>query len=113
MNVYFRRAPNDPALSPWLIGRNHIHLAIHRVQDAIAADPAAAHPLDDLAQIAFVSSRHLSRLFKQHTGLTVHDYQLNLKHALFAQWQAAGYNQEKAALAAGFSSAQAWRRSRV
>lgn len=113
MNVYFRRAPNDPALSPWLIGRNHIHLTIHRVQDAIAADPAAAHTLNDLAQIAFVSSRHLSRLFKQHTGLTVHDYQLSLKHALFAQWQAAGYNQEKAALAAGFSSAQAWRRSRV
>ena len=112
MNVYFRRAPNDPALSPWLMGRNHIHPAIHRVQDCIAADPAAAHVLDDLAAIAFVSSRHLTRLFKQHTGLTVHDYQRNLKHALFEQWRAIGYSQEKAALAAGFSSANAWRKSK-
>lgn len=28
-----------PQLSPWLEGRNHIHPAVHRVQNAIAADP--------------------------------------------------------------------------
>ncbi|MGL4768546.1 MAG: GlxA family transcriptional regulator [Formosimonas sp.] len=112
MNIYFRRSPNDSALSPWLVGRNHIHPAIHRVQNAIAAHPAASHTLSELAAIAFVGSRHLTRLFKQHTGLTVHDYQRTLKHALFDQWRSAGYSQEAAALAAGFSSANAWRKSK-
>ncbi len=37
--VYLRRSGADPQLSPWLEGRNHIHPAVHRVQDAIAARP--------------------------------------------------------------------------
>ena len=113
MNVYFRRTGNDTALSPWLIARSHMHPAVHRVQDAIASAPDAAHDLMTLAKIACVSSRHLTRIFKQHTGMTVHDYQITLRHALFEQWRAQGLSQEKAAIAAGFSSANAWRRSRV
>ena len=38
--VYLRRSGSDPQLSPWLEGRNHIHPAVHRVQDTIAADLA-------------------------------------------------------------------------
>lgn len=113
MNVYFRRMPSDTALSPWLIGRSHMQMAVHRVQDAIAENPAEAHDLTSLAQIACVSPRHLTRIFKQATGMSVHEYQLNLKHALFEQWRASGLSQEKAALAAGFSSANSWRRSRA
>ena len=112
MNVYFRRTGNDAALSPWLIARSHMHPAVHRVQDAIAAAPDAAHGLTTLAKIACVSSRHLTRIFKQHAGMTVHDYQIALRHALFEQWRAQGLSQEKAAIAAGFSSANAWRRSK-
>lgn len=44
--------------------------------------------------------------------MTVHDYQIALRHALFEQWRAQGLSQEKAAIAAGFSSANAWRRSK-
>ena len=113
MNVYFRRMPHDSALSPWLIGRSHMQMAVHRVQDVIAADPSANHDVASLAQIAYVSPRHLTRIFKQTTGMTVHAYQLALKHALFEQWRASGLSQEKAALAAGFSSANSWRRSRA
>lgn len=112
MNVYFRRTGNDTALSPWLIARSHMHPAVHRVQDAIASAPDVTHDLTALAKIACVSSRHLTRIFKQHTGMTVHDYQITLRHALFEQWRAQGLSQEKAAIAAGFSSANAWRRSR-
>ena len=112
MNVYFRRMPHDSALSPWLIGRSHMQMAVHRVQDVIAADPSANHDVASLAQIAYVSPRHLTRIFKQTTGMTVHAYQLALKHALFEQWRASGLSQEKAALAAGFSSANSWRRSK-
>ena len=45
MVVYLRRSGSDPQLSPWLEGRNHIHPAVHRVQDAITADPAKAWSL--------------------------------------------------------------------
>ena len=112
MNIYFRRTPNDTALSPWLNARNHMNTAVHRVQDVITQDPVQNHDLQFLAQIACVSPRHLTRIFKQVTGMTVHDYHLTLKHALYEQWRASGLSQEKSALAAGFSSVHAWRRSR-
>jgi transcriptional regulator GlxA family with amidase domain len=59
--IYLRRAGADPQLSPWLEGRNHIHPVVHRVQDAIAANPARGWKLRDIAAIANMSSRHLSR----------------------------------------------------
>ncbi|MEU8776614.1 DJ-1/PfpI family protein [Streptomyces sp. NPDC048606] len=46
----------DPVLRPLL--------------DAMAADPAADHGLPALARRAGLSPRHLSRLFKAHTGVT-------------------------------------------
>ncbi|MFD7257855.1 GlxA family transcriptional regulator [Streptomyces sp. NPDC059874] len=46
----------DPVLRPLL--------------DAMAADPAADHSLPALAQRAGLGTRHLSRLFKAHTGTT-------------------------------------------
>ena len=52
--VYLRRSGGDPQLSPWLTGRNHLHPAIHRVQDAIAADPARAWSVRDLGALTDV-----------------------------------------------------------
>ena len=37
--LYLRREGADPQLSPWLAGRNHLHPAVHRVQDAISRKP--------------------------------------------------------------------------
>lgn len=114
MNVYFRRSPNDVALSPWLLARDHMHSLVHKVQDAITQQlltHAQTHSLAHLAKIACVSPRHLNRLFHLHTGMTVHHYQLHIQHALFDQWRATGLSQEKSALRSGFSSANAWRRS--
>lgn len=74
MVIYMRRSGADPQLSPWLTGRNHIHPAIHRVQDAIMADPARDWDLPRLAELACVSERHLSRLFREHTRMSVVDY---------------------------------------
>ncbi|VTR45591.1 transcriptional activator FtrA [Serratia fonticola] len=39
MVVYFRRSGDDPQLSPWLRYRNHLHPAVHRAQDVMAAEP--------------------------------------------------------------------------
>lgn len=60
--VYLRRSGSDPQLSPWLEGRNHIHPAVHRAQDAIAADLtkswslAALHALRAQATAIFPGS---------------------------------------------------------
>src|SRR5205823_14943422 len=39
MVVALRRGANDPELSPFLAYRNHMHPALHRVQDAVSAEP--------------------------------------------------------------------------
>jgi len=74
MVIYMRRTGTDPQLSPWLAHRNHIHPAIHRVQDAMVADPAQSWSMPQLAQIACSSERHLTRLFREHTGTGVIDF---------------------------------------
>ncbi len=69
--LYLRREGADPQISPWLAGRNHLHPAVHRVQDAIIANPAENWTLTRLAKIANTSSRHLSRLFNEHAGMNI------------------------------------------
>jgi transcriptional regulator GlxA family with amidase domain len=113
--VYMRRAGTDPQLSPWLEGRNHIHPAIHRVQDAITADPTRDWPLSALAGIAFASPRHLSRLFNEHTGMSLPDYINRLRIALAEQLvTTTRLDMEHVAERAGFASSRqlrrAWRR---
>ncbi|WP_159878261.1 GlxA family transcriptional regulator [Aquitalea denitrificans] len=110
MVVYFRRSGQDVQLSPWLAHRNHLHPAVHKVQDLIAASPEQDWSLSALAGQVHVSVRHLSRLFREHAGVSVHDYHLALRAARASQWRTAGLSKEKAALAAGFSSARQWQR---
>jgi transcriptional regulator GlxA family with amidase domain len=68
--VYMRRGGSDPQLSPWLEGRNHVHPVVHRVQDAIAADPRRPWSNTSLAKLAGTSPRQ----FRDHTGLNLPDY---------------------------------------
>jgi len=110
--VYLRRAGTDPQLSPWLEGRNHIHPAIHRVQDAITADPARDWPLAALASLAFTSPRHLSRLFNEHAGMSIPDYVNRLRVALAQQLLAeTRLDMERVAERAGFASSRQLRRA--
>lgn len=114
--VYLRRSGSDPQLSPWLEGRNHIHPAVHRAQDAIAADPSRAWTLATLARIASTSPRHLSRLFNEHAGMGLPDYinrlRVSLARELIGQTR---LDMERVAERSGFGSARqlrrAWRRS--
>jgi transcriptional regulator GlxA family with amidase domain len=114
--MYTRRGPNDPQLSPWLAHRNHMHPAVHRAQDAISAsllqDPSLRRSLTDLAEVACVSPRHLSRLFVQHTGISVVDYQQQLRIARANDLleQRPNMTQEQLAEACGFTSARDFRR---
>ena len=80
--VYLRRTGDDPQASPWLTGRNHLHSAVHRAQDAIAGNPIRDWSLVDVAAVAGVSPRHLSRLFNLHAGMTIADYANGLRVAM-------------------------------
>ncbi len=110
--VYMRRAGADPQLSPWMEGRNHLHPAIHRVQDAIAADPARDWTLGDLARIAYASPRHLSRLFNEQAAMSVPDYINRLRVALARQLlENSRLDMETVAERAGFASTRQLRRA--
>nr|WP_294518957.1 helix-turn-helix domain-containing protein [uncultured Rhodopila sp.] len=109
--VYLRRGPDDPQLSAWLEGRNHLHPAVHRAQDALAAEPARQWSLEGLAREAHLSPRHLSRLFPLHAGMTVTDAVTRARVAvardLLSQTR---LDMESVAERAGFGSARHMRR---
>ncbi|MDK4706174.1 helix-turn-helix domain-containing protein [Rhizobium sp. CNPSo 4062] len=111
MVVYMRRTGAEPQLSPWLSGRNHVHPAIHRVQDAIMADPARGWSLSELAGIGAMSARHISRLFQEHAGLSVTAY-VNLMRVTLARDVLANsrLDMERVAEKSGFASPRHMRR---
>lgn len=114
--LYLRREGTDPQISPWLAGRNHVHPAVHRVQDAIIANPAQNWTLGRLAKIANTSARHLSRLFNEHAGMNLTSYinrlRVELAHQLLSSSR---LDVERVAERTGFASSRqlrrAWRRS--
>ncbi len=79
MVVYLRRDGSESQQSVYLDYRAHLHPGIHRVQDAITHDPAQRRTLDELAELAAMSPRHLTRLFRQTTGISVLDYTTRIR----------------------------------
>ncbi len=72
--VYHRRSSLHTQTSVYLDYRNHVHVGIHKVQDWIVEHLSTAPTLETLADIAMMSVRHLTRIFRQTTGITVNDY---------------------------------------
>lgn len=110
MVVYFRRAGDDPQLSPRLRYRNHLHPAVHRAQDVMAAEPEADWSVPQVAEKR-TSAAATARLFRSHVGISVREYHEQLRLAVAQQRLQQGYGLEKAALAAGFSSGRQLRRA--
>lgn len=110
--VYLRRGGDDPQLSPWLEGRNHIHPVIHRAQDAIAADPSREWSVEQLAHASATSPRNLSRLFNAHASMSVTDYVNRMRVALARELLTGSrLDMETIAERAGFASARQLRRA--
>lgn len=110
--VYLRRGGADPQISPWLEGRNHIHPAVHRAQDAVAADPSKPWSLRDLARVAGSSPRNLSRLFNEHAGMSVTDFVNRMRVALAGEiLTGSRADMETVAERAGFGSTRQLRRA--
>lgn len=72
--IYRRRNGNESQQSVFMKYRNHIHSGVHKVQDHIQENLAGKINLLDLSDIACMSLRSLSRIFKKETGITVHEY---------------------------------------
>jgi len=113
MVVFLRRGQDDPQLSPLLAWRNHLHPAVHRVQDAVCERPTEAWTAEAMASVARVTPRHLSRLFREHTGLSPRDYVEHIRVARAKEALARGASVVRASEQAGFSSDRQWRRARA
>jgi transcriptional regulator GlxA family with amidase domain len=72
--VYMRRQGHHAQQSIFLQHRNHIHGGVHRVQDWIQENIHQKVNLDDLGEIACMSPRNLTRVFRKETGVSINDY---------------------------------------
>ncbi len=72
--VYNRRNGNSSQESELLQFRNHIHSGIHKVQDWVIENIHQKMHLSDLAEIANMSERNFTRIFKKETSVTVHEF---------------------------------------
>jgi transcriptional regulator GlxA family with amidase domain len=59
--------------------RLHVHPGVHRVQDWLVAHAAERFTLEQLAAVAVMSSRHLTRLFRRETGMSISQYAARLR----------------------------------
>ena len=111
MVVALRRGPGDPEFSPFLQHRNHLHAALHRVQDAVGQQPQADWSVPAMAQVAHTSPRHLTRLFLEHAGIAPLQYLRRIRLATAEAALRTGCSVTQAAALAGFSSDTQLRRT--
>lgn len=72
--IYNRRAGLSLQENIYLQYRNHIHNGIHIAQDHIIENIHLKHKLAELAELAYMSERNFTRIFKKETGCTVKEY---------------------------------------
>ena len=79
MVVYLRRDGAQRQESVYLDFRMHLHPGVHRVQDWIVRNPARRATLLDLADVAGMSARSLTRTFRRATGISVHEFSTRVR----------------------------------
>lgn len=72
--VYNRRTGNAAQESEMLKFRNHIHSGIHKAQDHIIENLEQKTNLFELAEIANMSERNFTRIFRKETNVTVNEF---------------------------------------
>lgn len=111
MVVYVRRDGSHRQQSIYLEYRTHLHAGIHRVQDWLIAHPDEHATLTDLARLAALSSRHLTRVFRQATGVSIQEYRTRLRLERARDLlRDPGLTVEAVAARCGFESARQLRR---
>lgn len=111
MVVYLRRPGGQSQGSMYLDFRTHIHPAIHQVQDHILQHPEERSAIADLAARVHMSERHLTRLFRIHTGISIQDYRTRVRlERAESLLRHPGHTMEQVAEQCGFSDARQFRR---
>jgi transcriptional regulator GlxA family with amidase domain len=72
--IYTRRNGSSAQQSDLLKFRTHIHVGIHKAQDWLFENIDKKTNLFDLAEIANMSERNFTRIFKKETGITVNEF---------------------------------------
>jgi transcriptional regulator GlxA family with amidase domain len=109
--VYLRRNGNQNQGSIYLDYRTHLNPSVHHVQDYLVNNLDKPIALPELAEIAHISIRSLSRTFKEATGLTPIQYQQRLRLELAANLlNNPEFSIEEVAERCGFDDARHFRR---
>ncbi|MEO5800017.1 MAG: DJ-1/PfpI family protein, partial [Gemmatimonadales bacterium] len=79
MVVYLRRDASHRQESVYLDYQTHLSPSLHRLQQWLIANPGSTESVAELAEMANMSTRHLSRLFRKATGIGIHDFRTRLR----------------------------------
>jgi transcriptional regulator GlxA family with amidase domain len=111
MVIYIRRDGSQRQHSVYLDYRTHLHPGVHRVQDWLIAHPEEGASLDKLARVAGLSPRHLTRVFRQATGVSIQEYRTRLRlERARSLLRDPGLTLEAIAVRCGFESSRQLRR---
>lgn len=109
--VYLRRDGHEPQWSAYLEHRNHLTPGIHRVQDRILHHPDAPITVEALAEVAGMSPRNLTRVFRRETGVTIRSFVTKIRmERAAALLRDTGLGIDQIAHACGFADARQLRR---
>lgn len=108
--VYLQRAGGQSQFSAPLQGAPPHKPALRRVLELVTDDPGGDHSLKALAQQLNLSSRHLTRMFREELAITPARYVESIRFDIAKAMLDQGYNATEAAARAGFPSYESMRR---
>ncbi|MET7737517.1 GlxA family transcriptional regulator [Streptomyces sp. NPDC005402] len=108
--VYLQRAGGQSQFSAPLQGSPPRSPALRRIVDLVTADPADDYSLARLAGRLNVSTRHLTRLFREELGTTPTRYVESIRFDIAKSLLDQGHTATQAAAMAGFPSYESLRR---
>ncbi|WP_280182111.1 GlxA family transcriptional regulator [Nocardia farcinica] len=111
--VFMQRAGGQSQFSAALTGPVPRSALVRELTDLIYADPARPYPVQMLAAHARVSTRHLTRLFREELDSSPAEYVAHVRFAFARDKLDAGHSVTEAALLAVYGSSEAMRRAFV
>jgi transcriptional regulator GlxA family with amidase domain len=109
--VYMQRAGGQSQFSASLQGPPPRTPILKLITDIVTSDPAADHRVDQLAEKASVSGRHLTRMFRDELHTTPTKYVELIRFDIAKAMLDAGRSATEAAMLSGFPSYESLRRA--
>lgn len=111
--VYMRRSGGQSQFSASLQGPAPRTAIVSSVVDLIHADPSRPYTVQELASVANVSTRSLTRLFRAELEASPAEYLAYVRFGFARDMLDAGHSVTDAALEAGYGSSESMRRAFV